>query len=98
MFSYLIPPFFNSVDNNCFVVSLHSQLPLFIVNYIFVTTISQLPSTCTRLRPALTKNPKDKALKRQNDIEESKIPILPAVIMLHRAKSFDFNNVRARNK
>lgn len=55
-------------------------------------------SAISKLRPALTKNPKDKALKRQNDIEESKIPILPAVIMLHRAKSFDFNNVRAKNK
>ena len=55
-------------------------------------------SAISKLRPAVTKNPKDKVLKRQYDIEESKIPILPAVIMLHRAKSYDFNNVRARNK
>ena len=55
-------------------------------------------SAISKLRPAVTKNPKDKVLKRQYDIEESKIPILPAVIMLHRAKSYDFNNIRARNK
>lgn len=55
-------------------------------------------SAISKLRPAVTKNPKDKVLKRQYDIEESKIPILPAVIMLHRAKSYDFNNIRAKNK
>ena len=55
-------------------------------------------SAIAKLRPALQKNPKDKALKRQMDVEESKVPILPAVLILHRAKSFDFNNVRAKNK
>ena len=52
----------------------------------------------SKIRPALIKNPKDKAIKRQMDIEESKVPILPAVIILHRAKSFDFNNIRSKNR
>lgn len=52
----------------------------------------------SKIRPALIKNPKDKAIKRQMDIEESKVPILPAVLILHRAKSFDFNNIRSKNR
>ena len=47
-------------------------------------------------RTASMKNPKDKSLKRKYEIETSKVPITPAMTMLHRARSFDFNNVRAK--
>ena len=52
-------------------------------------------------KKASMKNPKDKSIQRQYKIETSKIPIMPAMTMLHRAKEFDFNNVRnvrAKNK
>lgn len=45
-------------------------------------------------KKASMKNPKDKSIQRQYKIETSKIPIMPAMTMLHRAKEFDFNNVR----
>lgn len=49
-------------------------------------------------KTASMKNQKDKSLKRKYEIETSKVPIMPAMTMLHRARSFDFNNVRAKNK
>lgn len=49
-------------------------------------------------KTASMKNKKDKSLKRKYEIETSKVPIMPAMTMLHRARSFDFNNVRAKNK
>lgn len=55
-------------------------------------------SAVTKSRLAHIKKPKDMELKRQLYVEENKIPIYPAVIILDRAKSFKYNTVRAYNK